>query len=107
MHKIFKCHSTTATLRFNSLKSLNNQSLIALGCGKWDYVWQKGNTERVIHWLYPSEWYDHIPEGYEIVGLSGKIDKFSKDESDDDIRYGCLPYGFIGEEIQIENKETP
>ena len=84
------------------MKSLNNQSLIALGCGKWDFVWQKGNTERVIHWLYPGEWYDHIPEGYEVIGLSGENYKFAKDESDDDIRYGCLPYGFIGEEIQIE-----
>lgn len=43
--------------------------------------------------LFPGEWYGIIPDGFDVVGLCGERYKFKKGESDDDIRYGCLPYG--------------
>ena len=43
--------------------------------------------------LFPAEWYDYIPDGFKVIGLSGKPDLFINGFSDDDIRYGCLSYG--------------
>ena len=43
--------------------------------------------------LFPGEWYNIIPEGFEVTGLYGETYKFEKESSDDDIRFGCLPYG--------------
>ena len=43
--------------------------------------------------LFPCEWYNLIPDGLRVTGLYGELDIFKKDESDDDIRCGCLPYG--------------
>jgi len=45
------------------------------------------------HYLYPGEWFDYIPEGYEVVDIHGEKIPFSKKLSDD-IRFGCLAYGF-------------
>jgi hypothetical protein len=44
--------------------------------------------------LFPGEWYNAIPDGFMVTGLFGESYPFKKDESDDDIRFGCLPYGF-------------
>jgi hypothetical protein len=60
-----------------------------MGCG----VWEK--TDSSIHFLYPKEWYDLIPENYEIVCISGEVEHFKKGVTDDDIRFGCIAYGFI------------
>ena len=43
--------------------------------------------------LIPGEWYDVIPNGFIVTGLNGEQYPFKKGESDDDIRFGCLPYG--------------
>jgi hypothetical protein len=48
-----------------------------------------------IHYLFPEEWYDHIPNGFEIVDIFGTKEKFTKGETDDDIRFGCLSFGFV------------
>jgi hypothetical protein len=44
-------------------------------------------------WLFPAEWYEHIPDGYEITDICGRKEKFKRGETDDDRRFGCLPYG--------------
>lgn len=44
--------------------------------------------------LFPGEWYKIIPDGLMVTGLYGEQYKFKKGKSDDDIRFGCLPYGF-------------
>ncbi len=56
--------------------------------------------EGEVHFLFPGEWYKHLPEGFEVTGLSGEKYKFEQGVSDDDIRYGCLPYGFIRNEAK-------
>lgn len=61
--------------------------LIMLGFGLWDI------EDGVETLLFPSDWYDVIPEGFEVFGISGKPKKFIKGVSDDDRRHGCLPYG--------------
>lgn len=43
--------------------------------------------------LFPGEWYDIIPDGFIVTGLYGESYAFEKGKSDDDIRFGCLPYG--------------
>ena len=71
-----------------------------MGVGIWS-TWKEDDEETDymskgdIHYLFPVEWYDHIPEGFEIISLFGEKEKFEHGKTDDDIRYGCLPYGFI------------
>lgn len=45
------------------------------------------------HWLFPGEWYDHIPKGFPVKAICGETAPFSKETHDDDIRFGCLAYG--------------
>jgi len=71
------------------ISDCTHKQLTNMGCG----VWEK--TKEHTHYLYPGEWYNHIPEDFEIVSISGKTSKFKKGKSDDDIRFGCLPYGFL------------
>ena len=54
--------------------------------------------------LFPGEWYNLIPNGFMVAGLYGEKYPFEKGKSDDDIRFGCLPYG-ITRQIQ-PNKPT-
>lgn len=63
---------------------MSDKALLILCLQKWEDD----------HWLYPGEWYDYIPEGYEVVTITGKKEPFRKGKTDDDIRFGCLPYGF-------------
>lgn len=44
--------------------------------------------------MFPGEWYNAIPNGFMVTGLFGESYPFEKGKSDDDIRFGCLPYGF-------------
>jgi hypothetical protein len=43
--------------------------------------------------LFPGEWYDCIPDNFIVTGLYGEEYPFRLGDSDDDIRFGCLPYG--------------
>jgi hypothetical protein len=69
---------------FDSLRTLSDEALKFLCLGRWD--------EHT--WLYPGEWYAFIPDGYEIFDINGDTEKFVGGKTDDDIRFGCLPYGF-------------
>lgn len=71
-------------LGLDALKTAPAAILLDLGLREWD----KG------HWLYPGEWYNHIPAGYEVLDINGKIKRFDPDVTDNDIRFGCLAYGF-------------
>lgn len=44
-------------------------------------------------WLLPAEWYDHIPDGTLLKDINGKVFEFEHGKSDDDRRFGVLPYG--------------
>ena len=83
---------------FNTLKSLPKEVLKKMGIRIWD----KDEKTNEVYYLYPGEWFNIIPEGYPIVDIWAKDELFSKETSGDDIRFGCLAYGFM----RIEN-ETP
>ena len=56
-------------------------------------MWKE--DEKGIHWLFPAEWYLHIPNGTKIVSINGEEEVFVSGETDDDQRFGALSFGFI------------
>ncbi len=70
---------------FDKLKTLPKDILKEIGLQEWEDG----------HWLYPKEWYDFIPQHYPIVDIFGNEENFEKGITDNDIRFGCLAYGFI------------
>jgi hypothetical protein len=74
---------------YQALKLMEPDNLKAIGCQIWNR--EGGRT----HWLYPSEWYDFIPDGIDVVAINGETETFKKGETDNDIRFGALAYGFI------------
>lgn len=72
---------------FDGIKKAPDRILLQLGLQRWE----------AGHWLYPGEWYDSIPEGYRILDINGEEESFVHGETDDDIRCGCLAYGFMKE----------
>lgn len=46
-------------------------------------------------WLFPSEWYDHIPDGTLIEDINGNVEEFEHGKTDPDRRFGVLPYGIV------------
>lgn len=53
-------------------------------------------------WLFPAEWYDHIPDRYEVVDINFKTKHFVKGESDDGKRCGALPYGILALQAEAQ-----
>lgn len=74
---------------FLNLRMYGELHLKGLGLQKWE------ETPEQIHWLFPYEWYDFIPEGMEIVDINGEREKFKRGTTDNDMRFGVLAYGFI------------
>ncbi|MFY0481648.1 hypothetical protein ACI6PS_03510 [Flavobacterium sp. PLA-1-15] len=52
------------------------------------------------HFLFPAEWYDSIPNGFEIIDIYGNKVKFVQGTTDRDSRFGCLSFGFIRDSKQ-------
>lgn len=76
---------------FAKLPTLFEETLKEIGCQKWDDPDAEGN----VLWLYPAEWYDHIPEGHVMRCIDGKDYPFKHGETDNDRRFGALAYGFL------------
>lgn len=68
---------------WEALKTLPKNSLKELGLRDFD--------GRLM--LFPGEWYNYIPDGFEVEVVSGKTRNFKRGTDDDDIRFGCLAYG--------------
>ncbi len=79
---------------FARIADLPVDTLKALGCAQWDEPDATGN----VLWLYPAEWYDHIPEGLPVTCIDGEVSPFKRGETDDDRRFGVLAYGFVRQE---------
>ena len=60
-----------------------------MGCQKWK------DDDKGIHWLFPGQWYPHIPDGTKILFIDGEEGIFASGETGDDIRFGALAYGFL------------
>ena len=45
-------------------------------------IFEKGKDNAL--WLFPKEFYNNIPDGFEVITINGKKEKFKKGKSDDD-----------------------
>lgn len=75
---------------FSKLCGLSEETLRAVGCQKWDEPDEHGE----VLWLYPAEWYGHIPDGTLVTDINGGTESFKRGKTDDDRRFGALAYGF-------------
>lgn len=73
----------------------DTQTLLDLGMQNW-------NGEI---WLFPAQWYDHIPDGTLIVDINDRIETFEHGVTDNDRRFGALPYG-IKRDSEYADTET-
>ncbi|MBK6861012.1 MAG: hypothetical protein IPK91_02580 [Saprospiraceae bacterium] len=75
------------------MKNADSKRLIEVGFMIFDQV----DIDHIVHglFLFPGEWYNRIPKGFKMWGISMKQKTFVPGESDDDTRFGCLPYGVI------------
>lgn len=72
------------------ISTASDENLRKMGCAVFNELPNKD-----LLWLFPGEWYDHIPNGYIVTGLGLSKYPFEHGKSDDDIRFGVLPYGFV------------
>lgn len=75
---------------FAKLPGLSEVTLKQIGCQQWDEPDGDGH----VLWLFPAEWYDHIPDGTLVVTINGETEAFKHGKTDDDRRFGALAYGF-------------
>lgn len=76
-------HAPALPSEWQALRVCTKAELLAMGMRSWD--------GRLM--LFPSEWYQFIPEDFDIEDIGGRIEKFRRGVTDDDIRFGCLAYG--------------
>jgi hypothetical protein len=72
---------------FERLRALPREKLIHLGLRPW--------SEESGLLLFPVEWYDAIPDGFEVVDIFGKTEQFVAGQTDDDCRFGVLAFGIV------------
>lgn len=89
----------TTVEEFKALELTTPENLKKIGCQIWNE--EDGKT----HWLYPSEWYEHIPDGLGIVCISGSSEAFKSGKTDNDTRFGALAYGFIQPQLKESSDE--
>ena len=46
-------------------------------------------------WLFPKLFYDHIPDGFQLIDIFGEPEVFKKGVTDSDTCEGFLAYGII------------
>lgn len=93
---------------YDFLKTLGQKDLQILGLLYWGRLTtedEKDKKNKLIYtrgepitesghlWLFPKEWYSHIPEGYEIIDILERKHKFQYGETSNDDRFGALAYG--------------
>lgn len=70
------------------------QGEVSFDCGRHDAPTQPLSEDMDV-WLFPSEWYNSIPNGFKLISISGENHLFEKGKTDDDRRFGCLAYGIL------------
>lgn len=88
-HSVTLRYAMTEGITFDKLKTMTKAELKKLGLGIWDEEDGKATM------LFPGDWYDEIPKGFEVVDIFGEVEKFDPKKSDDDQRSGFLPYGLV------------
>jgi len=96
-------------VEYNALRSTSDAQRQVMGMRRWGrpepHDLTAGARERgtkradltgsPMLWLFPGEWYKHIPAGYEVVSITYCVEKFRPGKTDNDIRFGCLAYGIL------------
>lgn len=85
-------------LDWSKLAELPDNALEALGLQCWD------RTVDGALWLFPAEWYPHIPAGLKVVTINEKVKGFAPGVTDDDQRFGALPYGVF---VPVKQGDAP
>lgn len=81
---------------------INSEETVSMEVGSDDAPTTLVENDQYII-LIPGEWYDIVPNGFEVTGLYGEQYPFEKGKSDPDIRYGCLPYGILKDVKSIDS----
>jgi hypothetical protein len=68
------------------LTKLTREEARELRFGKW-------SEEQPDLYLFPLWLVPIIPEGLDVVDICGNRYKYEKETADNDIRFGCVPYG--------------
>jgi hypothetical protein len=84
-------------LEWTQLDEKSEAQLKAAGCD----IWEK-DVSGHTHWLFPKDWYPHIPAGMPVCCIDGSTEHFIPGVTDDDYRFGCLSYGIL-----VQNKTAP
>ncbi len=71
---------------------LNSDDTYNVNLGKEDLQTENLQKDEWVL-LFPGEWFDIIPEGFIVTGLYREEYPFKRKEADNDVRFGCLPYG--------------
>jgi len=82
----------TSRAGWEKLRSKSAEELWRLGFGRWGNVDESDPASPMLM-LIPGEWYQAIPSGFRVTDINGYAEGFVAGVVDDDIRFGCLPYG--------------
>jgi hypothetical protein len=74
-----------------AVTTLKIAELKKLGFKEWDG--KKTPSGKLL--LIPGSLYNSIPENFTVYTIDGTTEKFRKDISDNDTRFGCLAYGIM------------
>lgn len=77
---------------------VTDDELLRLGLRPWnapDEPIFDGHPPAGVLWLLPGSWYAGLPDGLPVVTIMGRTEFFVFGESDDDVMFGVLPYGFV------------
>lgn len=77
---------------YESLSTRSTAELREIGLRLWGDAPEGSGNDL---WLFPGEWYAHLPAGLPIVDINGNRETFDPGVTDNDIRFGCLAYGVI------------
>lgn len=78
-----------------SRENLNRKRALAIGFKPW--------SEDMPKLLLMPLWYCvMLKEGQEVVCIDGSVEKYSRDTSDNDTRFGVVAYGFEFEESEVQ-----
>jgi hypothetical protein len=90
---------------FESLREMDGKALREVGMRPWNDPNNPDETERArdadrfgkgnVLWLFPGEWYEHIPTGFYIVDVFGEHESFSPGNTDDETHCGVLAFGIL------------
>lgn len=88
-----------AGVEFEALLELPAKTLQALGMRPWGTLGESADGgdvpgEKVLY-LFPWEWYPHIPANFTCVGIDGETFPFEPGVTDNDKRFGLLAYGIL------------